>query len=70
MSIALSEPNSRGSHLDILPGNNVPVNIWKLKELSDRTNGIDERFLPPYYIAELINNHCWLERRNSWALTV
>jgi hypothetical protein len=36
----------------------VPVNIWRLKDLSDKTNEIDERFLPPYYSAELRNNRC------------
>jgi hypothetical protein len=47
VSVEPRKPNSRGSHLDILPGNNVPGNIWKLKDLSDKRNGVDKRFLPP-----------------------
>jgi len=60
VSVEPRKPDSRGSHLDILPSNNVPVNVWKSKNLSDKRNGVDERFLPPYYIAELLNNHCYV----------
>jgi len=65
VSVEPREPNSRGSHLDILPSNNVPVNIWKLKNLSDKRNGVDERFLPSYYSAELLNNHCWVATKKN-----
>jgi len=51
------KPNPRGSNLGILLSNNVAVNIWKLKNLSDTSNGAEECFLPPYSVAELLNNH-------------
>ena len=57
MSVEPRKPDSRGSHLDMLPSNNVPVNIWKSKNLSDKRNAVDERFLAPYYIAKLHNIH-------------
>lgn len=43
-------------HLDF---HDMIVNIWKLKNLSDERNGVDERFFLTYSAAEVHNNRCW-----------
>ncbi len=45
-------------HLDILPCNDMTVDIWASNILRDDRNRVDRRRSSTYYVAELQNNHC------------
>jgi len=44
--------------IDLLPRNDITLNIWAFKSLSDDRNGVDIYRLSTYSVAGLHNNHC------------
>jgi len=51
--------------IDVLPCNDMTLNISAFKSLSDDRNGVDIYRLSTYFVAGLHNNHCWSNRENN-----